>query len=400
MRGGRALSPRSTDARALGAARACSQSARSVFSRIAIALPYMRETSSIFCAATSRRCSCSTICGARLCSASEGCRPSRMWSGGAVRTGIDPARSWWGGCYHAMECRARGEGARHPPLLRGCEISACRACAPDALALGDRVGVGARAARRLTALSATSRATVYATAGSEVNSDPTVTTRSRRLPPLELMEERRPSAKLPAAAATPTSASALPAGGAPPLAMSKSPPVTKRELSELKHRSSDSEFDKRRGGRQNSDDDSEASGDIKLPRMSLDEKWSPPNRNSPRAGAAFLCRGASFLAIHLTRIPLCPPPRQNLLTCVTPRPRRRSRRRRPRGPASRKPKSHQQAKRPRHRRRLKSSPGRNCGSRFLRCTAPQRRALSFVGSSRDSGRARARSYLSRRSTTA
>ena len=126
------------------------------------------------------------------------------------------------------------------------------------------------------------------------------------------------------AAATPTSASALPAGGAPPLAMSKSPPVTKRELSELKHRSSDSEFDKRRGGRQNSDDDSEASGDIKLPRMSLDEKWSPPNRNSPRAGAAFLCRGASFLAIHLTRIPLCPPPRQNLLTCVTPRPRRRS----------------------------------------------------------------------------
>ena len=75
------------------AARACSQSARSVFSRIAIALPYMRETSSIFCASTSRRCSCSTMCGARLCAASEGCRPSRMWSGGAERTGIDPARS-------------------------------------------------------------------------------------------------------------------------------------------------------------------------------------------------------------------------------------------------------------------------------------------------------------------
>ena len=90
------------------------------------------------------------------------------------------------------------------------------------------------------------------------------------------------------------------------LATSNTPPVTKRELSELKHRSSDSEADKRRM-RQNSEDDSEAS-DIKLPRMSLDEKWSPPNttKHSPRAGAALSvprprCRGK--VPRGITRVP-------------------------------------------------------------------------------------------------
>ena len=60
--------------------------------------------------------------------------------------------------------------------------------------------------------------------------------------------------------------------------------------------------------RQNSEDDSEAS-DIKLPRMSLDEKWSPPNttKHSPRAGAALsvprpgLCRGK--VPRGITRVP-------------------------------------------------------------------------------------------------